>query len=260
MIEKPMIEKAVIEKPSVPCLRRRIIMEEFDNHAVAAVEDDFHHFIVTVEHDGTRVTHVTATSPRSPWSICIDAAQMLQRFVGMAISTAPDIDPKKLDYYFQCTHQYDLAGLAIAQAARSGKRQYDIEVPDSPNKQKTARLFRDGELFWEWHMDGSVFLAPERFAGLNLRSIGNGATVNLDVDEREAVKVLRRGLFIADGRPFDLDQFDDNSQIVATRPGACFASQPINAGAKRNKGTQLDFTQTPDKLLQEMAPVPVRWR
>lgn len=248
------------ESTSVSCLRRRVIMEAFDNHAVAAVEDDFHHFVVTVEHDGARVTHVTTISSRSPWSVCIDAAQILQRFVGMTISTAPDIDPKKLDYYSQCTHQYDLAALAIAQAARGGKRQYDIEVPDSPDQQKTARLFRNGELFWEWFLNGSVFTAPERFIGLNLRSIGDGASVNLDVDEREALKVLRRGLFIAAGRSFNLDYFDDNSQIVANRPGACFASQPVNSGAKRNKGTQLDFTHSPDKLLQEMAPVPVLWR
>ncbi len=248
------------EPSTVPCLRRRVIMEAFEHHAVAAVEDDFHHFIVTVEHDGTHVTHVTATSPRSPWSICIDAAQTLQRFVGMAISTAPDIDPKKLDYYFQCTHQYDLAGLAIAQAARGGKRQYDIEVPDSLNKQKTARLFRDGELFWEWQLNGSVFIAPERFAGLDLRSIGDWAIVNLDVDEVEVLKVMRRAFMIAAGRPFDLDQFENNALLMQKRPGACFASQPVNGGGKRNKGTQRDFTDRPNQLLQELAPVPLRWR
>jgi hypothetical protein len=243
------------ELSTAPCFRRRVILDATDGRVVAAVEDDFHHFLVTLEHDGNHVTHVTAASPRSPWSICLDARAKLTEFVGMALSLTPAIDPTVLDYHFHCTHQYDLTGFAIAHAVRGGRRQYDIEVPDAHVREKVARLFRDGELYWEWHMNGSVFAAPEKFAGLNLRSIGDWATDHLDPDELEALKVLRRGFMVSGGRVTDLNQFDDNGVGFEKMRGACYAFQPVHAGkAKRNKGTQIDFSAAPNALLRECEP------
>ena len=251
-----------MSNPVTPCLRRRIVMQSSDHRAVAGLEDDFHHFIVTIEHDGHVVTDIGAQALRTPWTICGDAASMLPRFIGLKIATAPAIDPKLLDYHRHCTHQYDLAALAIAQAARVGTRQYDIEIPDSATKEKTASLFRNGELYWEWHLQRSEFIAPSRFAGLNLRSIGEWAKANLDDDEREALMVLRRGFMISGGRHTPLDQLDDNaSDIFKGMAGACFAYQPEKLGkAKRNKGTTHDFTETPNKLLAELHPQPLLFR
>jgi len=244
------------------CLRRRIVMQANEHNAVAGLEDDFHHFVVTIQHDGNAVTDVTAEAPRTPWTICADAAKVLKQFIGLKISTNPDMDPQVLDYHQHCTHQYDLTGLAIAQAARGGKRQYDVEVLDSATKEKTARLYRDGELFWEWQMHRSEFIAPARFAGLNLRSIGPWAKENLDDDEREAMVVLRRGFMISGGRGKPLDELSDNgSDIFKGMAGACYAYQPDKLGkAKRQPGTMLDFTGTPNQMLPELNPEPLRWK
>lgn len=244
-----------------PCFRRRVVLDAFDGCVIAGVEDDFHHFIVTLRHDGQRVTEVTAVSPRSPWSICIDAASKLSAFVGTTLSLTPAIDPQLLNYHFHCTHQYDLAGLAIAHAVRGGKRQYDIEVPDLNGRHAVARLFRDSDLYWEWQMDGSVLAAPARFAGLNLRGIGEWASVNLNADEREAFAILRRAFRVSGGRHLDLDLFDDNAPIIQKMSGACYAFQPVNAGkGKRNKGSQIDFSENPNDLLRECAPQPLVFR
>lgn len=250
------------EKLFTPCLRRRIVMQSSDHRAVAGLEDDFHHFIVTIEHDGHVVTDIGAQALRTPWTICGDAAKMLPQFIGLKLSTAPDINPDLIDYHRHCTHQYDLAGLAIAQAVRGGTRQYDIEVEDSETKIKTARLFRNGELYWEWQMNRSEFITPSRFAGLNLRSIGPWAKTNLDDDEREALMVLRRGFMISGGRHTPLDSLDDNaSAIFSGMKGACYAYQADMLGkAKRNKGTTHDFTDTPNKLLPELHPQPLLFR
>src|SRR6185312_8814867 len=52
--------------------RRRIrVTASPDQAAVTAeLEDDFHHFRVTVAHDGACVTGVRATGVRFPWSTC----------------------------------------------------------------------------------------------------------------------------------------------------------------------------------------------
>jgi hypothetical protein len=251
-----------MQESSTGCLRRRILMRATDNRATAGVEDDFHHFIVTIEHDNDVVIDIGAQAPRAPWTVCADAATMLPQFIGLRLSVTPAIDPALIDYHRHCTHQYDLACLAIAQAARGGTRQYDIEVLDSKTRDKTARLYRNGELYWEWQMHRSAFVAPTRFAGLDLRSIGPWAQQHLDDDEREALMVLRRGFMISGGRGLQLDTLDDTgSDRFKAMSGACYAYQPERLGkGRRNKGSTRDFSDTPNQLLRELEPTPLQWR
>ncbi len=75
------------------------------------LEDDFHHFSVRLEHDGTLVQAVIGRAHRWPWTTCPDAAGALRALEGMELSPrclAPgDVaDPKQ-----NCTHMFDLAGL-----------------------------------------------------------------------------------------------------------------------------------------------------
>src|SRR5262249_13195078 len=116
--------------------RRRIRVETTaPGTVVAALEDDFHHFIVTLRHDGSVVGGVTCVARRWPWTTCPDAAASLHALAGMPLSrrfpaAGAWTDPKQ-----NCTHQFDAACYAITHAARGvaggaedDVRQYDLEI------------------------------------------------------------------------------------------------------------------------------------
>jgi hypothetical protein len=241
--------------------RRRIVLHAADRRSIAAVEDDFHHFRVELEHDGEKVTAVRSEGVRPPWDLCASAGERLREFIGVPIAATPTIDPERVDYHWHCTHQYDLACLAIAQAARGGRRQYDIAVPDDHRPPRPVRLLRDGEPCLDLALDGSVVTAPPRYAGLDLRRVGGWSAFGLDADTHEALRVLRRGVMVSGGRGIDLDAFDDNSSGFEQMTGACFVFQPVNMGkARRYQGNSRNFSDRPDDLLRDMAPAPLHWR
>jgi len=60
--------------------------------AVGWLEDDFHHFGVTIEHEGGRVVDVRMAAPRTPWSTCPGAAKPLQALLGKPlVARASDV-------------------------------------------------------------------------------------------------------------------------------------------------------------------------
>ena len=67
--------------------RRRIVVETTQpGVTVADLEDDFHHFVVTLRHDGERVVEVSCESERWPWATCPGAAVHLRALEGMPLS------------------------------------------------------------------------------------------------------------------------------------------------------------------------------
>src|SRR5207245_277647 len=112
----------------------------------AELEDDFHHFRVTVAHDGARVTGVRGVGVRFPWSTCPLAADRLAPLVGMPLSVRSTAVGDVVSARDNCTHMFDLAGLAVAHAARVGaRRQYDVVVADPVDDRRQVTLDRDGE-------------------------------------------------------------------------------------------------------------------
>ena len=109
-------------------------------------------------------------------------------------------------------------------------------------------LTRDGEVLWTWEVDGAEIVGPERFAGLSLkRPFADWIARNLSPDEAEAAIVLRRGIFISNGRR-DLDQFDRVPMPV----GGCITLQPGRIeNTFRMKGSSLDFTDRPQALTED---------
>src|SRR4030081_3400195 len=95
---------------------------------VAELEDDFHHFRVTVAHDGARVTGVRGMGVRFPWSTCPFAAAQLEPLVGMPLSTRSTAVGDVVSARDNCTHMFDLAGLAVAHPARGDDRREDDGV------------------------------------------------------------------------------------------------------------------------------------
>jgi hypothetical protein len=67
--------------------RRKIIINSQINGSTvrirAALEDDFHHFRVEVVCEDEVVKIINATSPRTPYSLCGQAAAQLDQLIGL---------------------------------------------------------------------------------------------------------------------------------------------------------------------------------
>ncbi|MEX0664534.1 MAG: DUF2889 domain-containing protein [Acidimicrobiia bacterium] len=223
------------------------------------LEDDFHHFVVTLRHDGERVTAAEAGAERWPWTTCPDAAGPLRTVAGMPLSLrclaiGEHADPKQ-----NCTHMFDLAGLAVAHAARGGpvgtSRQYDVEVPAGglEGERIDIRLWRDDELLHTWTVEGRTCLAPPPFSEAQWRGgFLRWADKTFPPEESEPVIVLRRGCDIGIGRGMDLDAVEAATELEPLMAGICYSMQPEQiAVALRNKGTIRDFDADPSALLKD---------
>jgi len=239
----------IARRPARPggALRRRIDIATFPGEARAVLEDDFHNFRVSVRHRDGVVTAVTSEAPRHPNALCPAAGQRLSELVGMRLDASSVAAHQRTDARLQCTHQIDLAGLAIAALANGlAARTYEVEMPDRVDGAATARLWRDGALLLSWDMRDGAIVSPEPFSGRELGSGFTGwASTALPADLAEAALVLRRAVFISSGRTIDLD-----TPGMRTGPiGGCWAWQPERADAAvRMVGSTWDFTDLREAL------------
>jgi hypothetical protein len=155
----------------------------------------------------------------------------------------------------QCTHMFDLAGLAIAHAARGTRlRQYDVEVACfNPRGRQTVRLLRDGVPALEWKVERTRIVAPFPYAGHDLRAMMPWVEETFtQADDFEAIVVLRRGVYISGARAWDLDTLPVAASTGHVS-GACYVFQPERAGeAVRVMGSTRDFTHLPERLLADL--------
>jgi hypothetical protein len=101
--------------------------------------DDFHHFRVSIAHDGTRVTGIDGEAVRHPWTTCPDALGPLRSLEGAPLTTSAVELGDHGDPRSTCTHWFDLTGLAIAHAAAGrDRRRYDVVVPDRDAELRTT--------------------------------------------------------------------------------------------------------------------------
>ncbi|MGZ8751508.1 MAG: DUF2889 domain-containing protein [Acidimicrobiia bacterium] len=238
--------------------RRRIRMRLLDPTAVkAALEDDFHRFTVVVQHDSKVVMGISATAGRWPWSTCPAAGAQLEQLVGMELSTRCTAVAAVADPRWQCTHQFDLAGLAVAHAARDDAidRQYDIEVPPATEAGvQVPRLWRDGTLALKWTIGyGAGLTAPPPFTGAPWRGgFIKWADATLEPDAAEAAIVLRRACEIGMGRGMNLEGYGSAAELAELMTGVCYTMQPeVMPGARREIGSIRDFADHPDALLAD---------
>ena len=125
----------MIERDGSQAFHRRHELLAVDGHTVVAgIEDDMHRFELTLRHDGT-------SSPRSRAAPCGGPGHLrgcgraLRSLVGLPLSTSSTAVGSWTDATSNCTHQFDLAGLAVAHAARhaaggAATRSYLAVVPD----------------------------------------------------------------------------------------------------------------------------------
>jgi hypothetical protein len=233
--------------------RRRIELagrHDRDGGQVRAVlEDDFHHFRVVLDHQGGQVVAVRGETPRHPFSACPGAAPELQRLAGMRLDDIAHSVNLHTDPTQQCTHMFDLAGLALAFAARGDSaRRYDIEIPRHIDGRTHAYLERDGRLVLDWSVDGSTILGPDPYTGTDMRQgMARWAIGSLPAEEAEAALVLRRCALISLGRLKDIDK-----EPHAHLTGRCYAQQPQRAPqAIRMLGSTWDFTARAEALCSD---------
>jgi hypothetical protein len=214
------------------------------------VEDDFHHFRVLLEAREGRVTAVRTNALRFPNSLCEAAGHQLRELVGMELDPACAAVFGQTDQFQQCTHQLDLAGLGVAaMALRRPQRTYEATVPDRLDGRTVATLHADGQLMLRWNVLNMTIEGPAPYEG---RSLGAGFTQftrSLSREEAEAALVLRRALFVSQGRGIDLGTLGDRGPV-----GGCWAWQPQRIEQlHRLPGNRRDFSASAVAVLAEDA-------
>lgn len=233
-------------------LRRIEIVVHGDRNAAVvktALEDDYHHFRVALTLDKGNITAVQTAGLRTPYTLCGRAGDELQTLVGLSVSDVVNTLPQHVDARLQCTHQLDIAALALAAVDRNEcARQFRVAVPRHIEDRTTATLWRNDEKLLHWHIDNNLITAPEAFSGVSLlKGMASWARQTLDSETAEAALVLRRAAMISRGRLRDLDV-----EAHAKPFGNCFVQQPERATtAKRMVGSTMDFSDRPETLCAE---------
>lgn len=236
--------------------RRRIIAERIDSATVVCgLEDDFHHFVVTLVHDGARVVDATNESHRWPWATCPGAGDHLRLLVGVPLLPRFTAAARHADAHQNCTHQFDAAAHAMTLAAHGReRRQYDVEIGGLLTARGPGRnrLWVDGLLAHEWLIASGrtpVSLPPELQDAPWKGGFMRWADEHLDPDRAEIAIVLRRACDIGMGRNMPLDAMPVASDLLATMVGVCHSMQPeVAPDGFRNRGSICDFAAHPELL------------
>ena len=204
--------------------RRLITLTAAPGLASAELVDDFHHFRVRLHHNGGHVQRVEAESVRYPWTTCPAAGGRLSALEGMPLSPRASAVGEWTRARENCTHMFDLAGLAVAHAASTREqREYLAIVPDRVEGLTRPTLQRDGVLVQAWTLRGGTITDPPPYAGRRLRDrFISWADESLDADEAEAATVLRRACYISYGRQQDLSAFATAAQLLPSMAGTCY--------------------------------------
>jgi hypothetical protein len=251
-------------------LRRLIDLRCRDGETVVAwLEDDFHHFGVTLVHDGNTVREVRAATLRYPWSSCPGAAAPLRSLIGQAlIHRASDVG-RLLEMRLQCTHLFDLAGLALAQAAlRREHRRYEIivedpevnawdEVRDRPASlgPSTAVLSQNQVEVMRWELQAQVITGPAPYAGQSLQRGFREWTEALPEQQAEYAGVLRRAVMVSFGRLMNMRRFPTTESVGMS--AVCHSYQPDQRVLALNTShLQRDYAQSADGMLSQVDQIP----
>lgn len=218
----------------LPGFRRRFVVTTGMGWVRSTVEDDFHCMQVTLHHDGTVAQRVEPELSRAPWSTCPGApAQLVQTFTGAALNQFAARGEKPAN----CTHLHDLALLAAAHAFDTQPSVFEIVVTDPVDGKRRAELRRGGVPLIGWTESRFSILEPAELAGMhltNLRPWFDG----LDATMQEAVRLLRWGNMVANGRMIPLEKQSDASRM----PSNCYTFQPERKLVAKRVGVIRDFS------------------
>jgi hypothetical protein len=215
--------------------RRQIDLKAWDERTVVGwLEDDFHHFGVTMSHDGKVVTDVRVAEPRHPWTACPGAAEPLRALIGTPLFGRCSDIGQFIDMRRQCTHLFDLAGLAIAHAChRREHRRYHATVcrldalePGAPADWLHAPLYCDGTEILAWDLHQGEIMRPAIAAGRTIDKGFREWIETLDEAEAEHAFVMRRAVFVAQGRA--VEETERHTADEMGMQAVCHTYQPEN--------------------------------
>jgi hypothetical protein len=209
------------------------------SEARCALEDDFHHFRVVVEFEKNQVAEIGSEGFRVPNTLCPSAGHRLRELIGMPLNEASAAVFAVTDQHQQCTHQFDMAGLAIAvMAQKCSHRHYEIAVPDRVEGHTVATVRCDSNEMLRWDVVEMTIQGPAPFTGQSLGAGFTRFTRDLPLRIAEAALVLRRGLFVSQGRRINIDALGRNGPV-----GGCWAWQPERMEElERLPSSRRDFT------------------
>jgi hypothetical protein len=246
--------------PGTSAFRRRIRLVNVDaSCTVGELEDDCHHFRVELRHDGSTIRSASGQYLRGPWTTCQAAGEPLRAIEGHPMRPQASAIGGYAEARDNCTHLFDLTGLAMAQASRPrAERQYDMLVTDMqgpPLLAQEAVIWCDGAEVVRWQLEQREVVAPASWAGAPLRNkFIRWAEERLDADTAEAAIALRRVIDISMSRVGDLDRFDRADGVTTTTMmGRCMTYSPQNvAVALRVKGSARSWDRHGHLMLADM--------
>lgn len=233
---------------------RRCIVQVGEGVVIAGVEDDYHHFRVTLRHDGKVVTAIAGEPLRVPWTQCPGATEPLKKLIGQPLGTDAWRRDAALDRHHHCTHLLELSLFAMSQAFRQTSRRYDLRVADRATgpqaPPRLVELARNSEVVHSLLLAGDEIVAPALLAGVNIRQLRQWANVHAEDQLFEDLMIIRRGIQVADGRL--------NSQLVRSatslkgKLNACYAFQESRIKTSVLMPGYVSVQGNPDLLLVDM--------
>ena len=221
--------------------QRTILIEKDLDFTKVELQDDFHHFSISVHCNASQLTALSGRSVRTPWSTCGGASSVLHSLVGRSFDTRGLSLPHE-ERAGQCLHLMDMVELAVAHSQRTARsRAYVIEVVRGvrPEDPIDARLVRNDEPVLSWHLDKSHVCAAPPYDSLPRAAIGGlkrdriaaWAQVHLDADGCEATLVLHRAIMVSGSKYFDWQS--PRTSAERSIPSFCFAHDPARAAVAR---------------------------
>ncbi|BAI74881.1 hypothetical protein AZL_b02180 (plasmid) [Azospirillum sp. B510] len=229
--------------PFQGCFRRLIDMRSWDSETVVIwLEDDFHHFGLTVVHDGTMVRDVRSVSLRTPWTSCRSAVEPLRALIGQPLVARPSDVGRLIEMRLQCTHLFDLAGLALAHAldGREHRRYHaTVEKVGAPDEYRRRAVLRQDEApVMTWELTGaSDIVGPAPYAGHSTDRGFREWSESMELREAERAFVLRRAVFVSGGRTIVYDGSLTAADVEVA--AVCHAYQPTQRPLGIRYGTHI---------------------
>ncbi len=252
--------------PAKGRFRRLIDLARRDDQTVVGwLEDDVHHFGITLRHDDRHVSDVAVAAVRFPYTTCGGAGIPFGKIVGTPLFERVSEFGRSVDMRLQCTHLFDLAALLIGFAAkRRAHQRYEAIVEDRSFVGLTAGgrrimgkgqawLREDGVDRLRWEIDGQTVTGPAPWTGWPLMEGFRQRSELLDVEAARLGFVLRRAVMVSNGRtaaryPLPRDR---------NWSGVCHTFQPhVREYAERIEGLRKDYSRSSEPMLAHVHMTP----
>lgn len=244
-------------EPRQLLIRRAIALSNRgDGLSVGWLEDNFHHFGVSLRHHAGQVTGVSSRVVRYPWTTCAEAGAPLRELVGMPLLRRPSDLAGQLAMREHCTHLFELAALVMAQAAIGrDELAYEARI-GSPRDDGVliGTIEANGSERLQWTVAGGMVLEPADLAGRSLVVGFRELLAEMSDEAAELSWILRRAFWLAEGDMAFARR--DRAQDVGLGP-VCYTFAPENscrAWAMRN--SRIDIASPETELLRFASETP----